>query len=689
MTDPAAVPPGPNGGAMPPGSDDADGGAMPPGPADDPGGPNDPLAAMAAFEQLPTGVFVHEGPDHVFRAVNGAARTILGRRPLLGRTFREAVPDLEGQRIAELLDEVYRTGEPVTGWEWRFLVTEEATGAVTEYFLSFTTCPITDTDGRVIGLVSNVFDTTDTVRARESEQARAGEVEQRYREARDVVSTLQDSLLPEYLPVLPGVQLAAHYLVAGTEQAAGGDWFDAVPLPDGRLALIVGDVVGHGARASAVMGQLRAVLTAVLLDGHGVTESLVRLDRYVARMPAAAATTVCLAVLDPTSGEFDYASCGHPPPLVVEQTGRARSLNGPPGAPLGTAGAPPAEVRCRLEPGEVLLLYTDGLVERPDRSLAEGLEQLRVYAGDALLHGPGHMMVGAAVDRVCRLSLERMVRDGYHDDVSLIGAQLTGVTPAEFRLELVVGAGDLPVVRGQLDRWLDTLGASAEDVQAIQLAVGEAVTNAVEHAYPDGPGPVVVEGYHDTAGRACLTVTDRGRWRPPPVEPTARGRGLIMIRSCMDTAEIERTDEGTAVLMDRQLRRLPVFAAAAPDPLRVAAPSTGSVFGVRAERSARPLVAVQGPVDVATAAEFRRRVQEVGRGGSLPLAIDLSGVSHLASAGVAVLHELAEQMAADGRELTLIAPAGCPCRYVLELTGLDRLLGDQLGSGQGIRARVS
>lgn len=649
---------------------------------------NDPVAALAGFEQSPSAVIVYQGPDHVFRAVNEAARTILGGRRLLGRTFRDAMPDARGQGIAEILDEAYRDGAPVAGTEWRTLVTDPATGEVSEFFLNFAVRSTTDTAGLVTGLVVNMFDMTEVVRAREAEAARAGAAEQRYQAARDVVLTLQDSLLPEYLPVLPGVRLAAHYLVAGTEQTAGGDWFDAVPLPDGRLAMVVGDVAGHGARASAVMGQLRAVLTAILLDGHGVTESLARLDRYVARMPSAIATTVCLAVLDPDTGEFGYAGCGHPPPLVVDPTGRARYLDGPSGTPLGTAGAPPAERRERLVPGEVLALYTDGLVERPGRSLAHGLELLRVYGGDALVRGSGPKMDGDALDRVCRLGVERMVRDGYHDDVSLVAAQWTGERPAEFRLDLTGGAAELPVLRDGLGRWLDTLGAGPEDVQAVQVAVGEAVSNSMEHAYPDGLGPVVVEGYHDKAGRACLTVSDQGRWRPSPVEPSARGRGLIMIRSSMDTVEIERSDAGTAVLMDRQMRRRPVFAASMPAPLWAGA-ADAAVFGVRAEYSARPLLEVSGPVDIGSAAEFRRRVQELGRGGSMPLAIDLAGVTHLASAGVQVLHELAEQMAADGRELILIAPPQCPARYVVELTGLGRLLGDQLGTGGNGPTRLS
>jgi anti-sigma regulatory factor (Ser/Thr protein kinase)/anti-anti-sigma regulatory factor len=499
---------------------------------------------------------------------------------------------------------------------------------------------------------------------------------------------LQGSLLPESLPVLPGLQLAAHYLVAGSEQEAGGDWFDAVPLPDGAVALVVGDVVGHGPKASVAMGQLRAVLAALLLDGHGVAETLTRLGRFVTRVPSAMATTVCLAVLDPVTGEAQYACSGHPPPLLLGADGDARYLPVHQGAPLGTSGAPPEVGKVRLDPGDVLMLFTDGLVERPDRPLPDGLDQLRGCAVDALRRGPAHMMTGPGIDRMCRLSLERMTRDGYPDDVSLIAAQRVRRVPA---LCLVLSA--LPPVlaelRAELGRWLDALGAEQRDTSAIQLAIGEAVTNTIEHAYPDGAGAVRVEGRLDPDGRVALTVTDRGRWRPPPSEPNGRGRGLIMIRASMDTAEVEATPGGTVVTMSRQLHRAPVVAPGQQLPARPVGVVAEPPFAVRASRGPQPMLEVTGPVDAHSVTEFRRRLADACRGGTLPLDLDLTGVTHLGSVGVLALHELAGQMAAERRPLRMIAPALCPAYAVLELTGLTQLVAptaappedDGLGTG--------
>ena len=190
-----------------------------------------------------------------------------------------------------------------------------------------------------------------------------------------MVLALQEALLPPALPVLPRARIAARYLVAGQEQSAGGDWFDAIPLAGGSVALVVGDVVGHGVAASAAMGQLRAVLTELLAAEADLGRVLARTDAFAARTPALRAATLALAVLDPASGMLRYTTCGHPPPLVISIDGAARYLDGTGTGPLGT-GSPPALATSALAPGELVLLYSDGLVERPDRTIGEGMAEL-------------------------------------------------------------------------------------------------------------------------------------------------------------------------------------------------------------------------------------------------------------------------------------------------------------------------
>jgi PAS domain S-box-containing protein len=169
-----------------------------------------PRAVAACFEELPAAVFVFSGPDHVFTAVNRAARAMVGpEREVIGWRYREAIPEEAGQRLAELLDDAYTTGRPVSAQEWRILLDNNADGELEELYLTFTIVPIRDAAGNVTGLVSHVLDVTAAVSARRAAEAQATAFEHRYQAALDGVMSLQRSLLPEQLPVLPGVELAA------------------------------------------------------------------------------------------------------------------------------------------------------------------------------------------------------------------------------------------------------------------------------------------------------------------------------------------------------------------------------------------------------------------------------------------------------------------------------------------------
>jgi serine phosphatase RsbU (regulator of sigma subunit) len=196
------------------------------------------------------------------------------------------------------------------------------------------------------------------------------------------VAALQEALLPLTLPVLPRARIAARYLAAGPEQAAGGDWFDAVPLSDGRVSLVVGDMPGHGIAASAAMGQLRSVLDELLTAEPDLDGVLTRAEAFAAGRPALRAATLALAVLDPTDGTLRYTTCGHPPPLIISTDGTGRYLPGTRTGPLGTGSAPDLAT-VTLQPGELVLLYSDGLIKRPNRTVAEGMAELAKVAADA------------------------------------------------------------------------------------------------------------------------------------------------------------------------------------------------------------------------------------------------------------------------------------------------------------------
>jgi anti-anti-sigma factor len=168
-----------------------------------------------------------------------------------------------------------------------------------------------------------------------------------------------------------------------------------------------------------------------------------------------------------------------------------------------------------------------------------------------------------------------------------------------------------------------------------------------------------------------MSVSDTGRWAPPAVRPNDRDRGFTLIRSCMDTVEIDRTASGTTVLMDRTLSRRPVIGPESISPQRTAGSSEDG-FRVDIIDVSPPHVAVHGPIELSSAVELHRRLEDASRGGVLPLTIDLTGVSHLASAGVQLLYQLAEQMAADRSRLRLIASTGTAAHQVLALTALHQ-----------------
>jgi anti-sigma regulatory factor (Ser/Thr protein kinase) len=339
-----------------------------------------------------------------------------------------------------------------------------------------------------------------------------------------------------------------------------------------------------------VMGQLRAVLVEFLLDGDDLATALVRLDRFASRVPGARGATVCLAVIDPADGSVRYACAGHPPPLVVAADGSTRYLPAPGGGPLSLAGPPPRVGAATLAPDELLLMFSDGLVERPGQDQSVGLAELADVASAAVRLDVPSLRAADATDRVAELTVERMTRQGYQDDVTLLAVRLTGKPVPDLYADVPAEPGQLAPLRARLEDWLVALGADEPDIASIEIGVLEAVSNAVEHAYDIPGGRIRVEGALDTQGRACLTVVDHGRWRTPDPDPGHHGRGLLMMRACMDTVEVETTAEGTTVLLDRRLRREPVVDLSRTAS-RVIPPQRPAEMGVAVTRSMCPSIA--------------------------------------------------------------------------------------------------
>jgi len=510
--------------------------------------------------------------------------------------------------------------------------------------------------------------------------AGSGDAERRYAAVRDVVAELQEALLPIALPVLPRLRIAARYLAAGLDQAPGGDLFDAVLLAGGAVALVVGDVVGHGLAASAAMGQLRAVLNELLLAEPDLATVLTRLDAFAARTPTLRAATLALAVLDPAGGSMRYATCGHPPPLVISSDGTTRFLPGTGTGPLGTGppgtGSAAALATGTLEPGEMLLLYSDGLIERPGRTVPEGMTELAEAAAAAMASQARLAGVpAAAADRVCQLTVELLARAGYADDVTALAAQRLAHPVPALQLELPAEIASLHRIRDGFDGWLAQLSPLAADQDDLRLAIVEIVTNAIEHAYPAGqPGPVGLRAAIRDDGMLECHITDRGTWREPDLAVADRGHGLMIAGHMADQIQVHHLAQtehaaGTTVTLRRRLRRPAVLASgtsASP-----AAYQGGPAFSVDIVPGGPvPAVTVRGPVDITTVGQLTRQLLTASRGGTLPLVVDLSQVTHLASGGVRALYQVIGQLKDHKQDLTLLAPLSCPAHAVLELVRL-------------------
>jgi hypothetical protein len=226
---------------------------------------------------------------------------------------------------------------------------------------------------------------------------------------RRIAETLQRSLLPQTLPTIAGLELAARFLPgAGVE--VGGDWYDALPLPSGELAVVIGDVAGKGLRAATLMGELRAGLRAYAIEGGGPMATLVRLNRLALRSFHMA--TVVLMHVAPDLGRVTYGSAGHLPPLLLGADGSARYLRDGASTPLLALREDVEDGVAAVGPGDVVVLYTDGLVERRREPIDEGLERLRTAAegfdGDA--------------EALCDHLLERLAppAGSPHDDIAII-----------------------------------------------------------------------------------------------------------------------------------------------------------------------------------------------------------------------------------------------------------------------------
>ncbi|KRE33661.1 ATPase [Mycobacterium sp. Soil538] len=351
---------------------------------------------------------------------------------------------------------------------------------------------------------------------------------------RETALALQHAILgPDDLPR----GFFARYQAASPPLQVGGDWYDVVDLEDGRIAMIVGDCVGHGLTAATVMGQVRSACRALLFDNPSPAAALSRLDRFAARLPGAQCTTAVCAILETGTGELVYSSAGHPPPILVFADGTADILEGGHTIALGIrTGHHRPEARITVPAGATLMLYTDGLVERRGKALDDGISRavgmLAEHRDSALEDLVDVVMSGLAPE------------GGYHDDVVLLLCK----PPAPLERTFPAHPAHLAGARTALRDWLRQVGVGQNQIVDVLVATGEAVANAIEHGHRDRPEGTVQLHAAAWADRVHVTVTDSGVWKVPSSVPDpVRGRGVALMRLLMDDVTLDHGASGTTV----------------------------------------------------------------------------------------------------------------------------------------------
>ncbi|MEV5019445.1 SpoIIE family protein phosphatase [Streptomyces sp. NPDC053780] len=470
----------------------------------------DELPVRDVLDRVPALVALVHGPDHRLAYVNDAYVAAFGMRDL-GARAREALPELEEPGLFPLLDQVQRSGRP------RTLKSRKAPDGRS---YTFTCTPVTEGgsgDRGDRGVLVFATDVTDHAEA--AARLRASEARQR-----KTAVTLQRSLLPQELEEPDDLRVAATYHPGGTEAAVGGDWYDVITLGGGRTALVIGDVMGRGVRAAAVMGQLRTAVRAYARLDLPPHEVLQLLDGLATEIDANQIATCVYAIHDPNEGRLVYASAGHLPILVRDENGTVQRADEPTGPPLGTGGWVHTSGSISLTPGSTAVLYTDGLVERRDEDLDEGIAALE----RALSGATGTPQV------ICdRLVRSAGVTPDHDDDVAVLVLQhpaRTGADAELFRnaaLELLGGVEAAPRARafasGVLTSWrfptdLHDLGV---------LATSELVANSLQHGTP----PMRLR-LRRTDRRLIIEVTDGDdhlprRRRAEPGDESGRGIAIV------------------------------------------------------------------------------------------------------------------------------------------------------------------
>jgi len=500
-----------------------------------------------------------------------------------------------------------------------------------------------------------------------------------YERAHKVAEALQRAFLPAGMPQLPGVAIHAAYVPGATESAIGGDWYDVFRLPDGRVALSIGDVVGHGLKAAVIMGQVRQSIRAAALESPTPSMVLARAGSVLGlTYEVEGMATAVFGVLDPMSLTFTYATAGHPAPVLATPDGRVDMLTSG-GLPLGAHNlqvSPGWTVSLPL--GSTLVLYTDGLVEATRN----------VIQGEAALLSAARSEIHAGSLNPAEAILGRVLAGGRPpDDVAVLTVSPSPVPVEQFDLTVSAEPSVLPLVRQALKRLTNAFGLTEDRAFALQVAVGEAVNNVIEHAYGTAAGTLRVRTRRQEDS-LVVEVEDHGRWRPERAE--GRGYGIPLMRTLVDSVEVDSTPSGTLVRLAVSLPEAARSSAGLPMPATAQEASAGSVapvaraaggdaavrqplpaqghFEIR-QVDGMPVVEVTGELDLTNAREFEAALEQAAVADRQAVIVSMAGTSYFDSQALHVLLLFARRLALNRQRLLVVAPGGDSTHRIFEISG--------------------
>ena len=496
----------------------------------------------------------------VFRDRHGTARVINQRA---GELFDLEPDAFLGEPVVELLRTVARlTEEPEDFMETFQLLRDDPEAelrlAIDQILprrrkLRLYSAPAFDDVGALVGRIDVFTDVTDAA-------ARAEEVEKLYETARKTAESYQRALLPDKVPMLPRVSLVANYVAAAGRRAVCGDFYDFVTLRDGRMAIVLGDVCGIGPVAANDAALTRYTLRSLAASDNDAGSLLRSINRLVhAQSTTERFTRILLGVLDPERAVLEYANAGHVPPILYRfSRGEAEWLSEG-GLPLGIEDETDYKVaRIELEPGDMIVFYTDGLTEAPRHGRPFGQAKFAELVSEYGVGTPGELI------QALRRAVDMWVSDDLRDDLAIVVCQVVpDATLQEPTRELVLPNEPMrvPEIRAFVSTFLADIRAPIEASSEILLAAGEAAANAYRHGRrAEGRSEIRLRCNFD-GSVVSITVADDGPGFDPsrldsadlPDRFAAGGRGLYLMRELMDEVWVDTSPQGTAITLRRAL----------------------------------------------------------------------------------------------------------------------------------------